>query len=459
MGYIQEGIYKSTITKRHLQGAVWKRLYIASFFVAIIALILLVLTIVNEAFGYALIEYRVQPDTVSERPLAELNAEELVTILQNETPGQMIPLAALHLANMDTQAFADTPIAQSMAGKNFPAEYADATPRGLSSEERPIVIGQLLASNLSAEQLNLIVEEVVLVPDIVETYPLFSGLLNRAAIEQEIVDQYPDAATRPELEFHSWISSALFNGSAGDNPLTSGIRTALLGTIYVLIVVVFVGFPLGIMTAIYLEEYAGKHWINSVIENNIRNLAGVPSIVYGMLGLQLFVRALEPLTSGALFGVVDSNGRTILSAGLTMALLILPVVIINAQEAIRAVPNSYREASYGLGATKWQTIWNQVLPAALPGILTGTILSISRAVGETAPLIVVGAATYIAQDPSGFFSKFTAMPIQIYTWTSRPQPGFKELAAAAIIVLLTLLVVLNLSAFILRNRARRSLQA
>jgi phosphate transport system permease protein len=457
--FIQEGIYKSTITKRHLQGAVWKRLYIASFFVAIIALVLLVLTITNEAFGYVLLEYRVQPEAVSERPLEELNAEELVTVLQNEVSGQLIPLAALHLANdMDVQVFADMPLSESMAGRNFPAEYADATPRDLSREERPIVMGQILAANLSTDQLLQIIEDVVLVPDVLATYPLFQGLFNRAAIEQEIVEEYPDAATRPELEFHSWINSNLFSGTAGDNPLTSGIRTALLGTIYVLIIVILVGFPLGIMTAIYLEEYAGKHWINSLIENNIRNLAGVPSIVYGMLGLQLFVRALEPLTSGALFGF-DGNGRTILSAGLTMALLVLPVVIINAQEAIRAVPSSYREASYGLGATKWQTIWNQVLPAALPGILTGTILSMSRAIGETAPLIVVGAATYIAQDPDGFFSKFTAMPIQIYTWTTRPQPGFKELAAAAIVVLLVLLVVLNLSAFILRNRARRSLQA
>ncbi|MFN8371542.1 MAG: phosphate ABC transporter permease PstA [Anaerolineae bacterium] len=460
MGHIQEGIYKSSILRRHLKGELWKRMYMASFLVAFLALVLLVLTIVNETFGYVLIEYRVQPETVSERPLEELNAEELVGVLQAQVPGQLIPLAAQYLANnMDVQTFADTPIAESMAGKNFPEAYGATTPRELSREDRPLVMGQLLAGNLSSEQLYVIVEEVVLEPDVVETYPLFEGLFNREAIEAKIAEEYPDTATRPELQFHSWLNAAIFNSTAGDNPLTSGIRTALLGSLYVLVIVVLFGFPLGIMTAIYLEEYAGKHWLNNLIENNIRNLAGVPSIVYGMLGLQLFVRALEPVTSGAAFGVLDSNGRTILSAGLTMALLVLPVVIINAQEAIRAVPNSYREASYGLGATKWQTIWNQVIPAALPGILTGTILSISRAIGETAPLIIVGAATYIAQDPTGFFSKFTALPIQIFSWTTRPQPGFKELAAAAIVVLLLLLVVLNLSAFVLRHQARRRLQA
>ncbi len=459
MGYIQEGLYKSTIAKRHLQGAVWKRLYMASFGVAILALILLVLTIMNSALGFVVLEYRIQPETISERPLAELNAEELVAVLQTEVPGQLIPLVAKYLANnMDVQVFADTPIEQSLAGKNYPAEYATTTPRDLSREERPLVMGQILASNLTALQLNTIIEVAVLEADVVETYTLFDGLLNRAAIEQQIAEDFPDEATRPELQFHSWLNTSIFNESAGDNPLTSGIRTALLGTLYVLAIVIIFGFPLGIMAAIYLEEYATKNWLNTVIENNIRNLAGVPSIVYGMLGLQLFVRALEPITSGAVFGFTG-NGRTILSAGLTMALLVLPVVIINAQEAIRAVPKSYREASYGLGATKWQTIWNQVLPAALPGIMTGTILSMSRAIGETAPLIVVGAATYIAQDPDGFFSKFTALPIQIFTWTTRPQPGFKELAAAAIIVLLILLVVLNLTAFILRDRARRSLQA
>jgi phosphate transport system permease protein len=205
--------------------------------------------------------------------------------------------------------------------------------------------------------------------------------------------------------------------------------------------------------AIYLEEYADpNNRINQLIETNINNLAGVPSIIYGMLGLTIFVRALEPITSGAVFGIPGNNGRTILSAALTMALLVLPLIIINAREAIRSVPSSLRQASYGLGATKWETIRDHVLPNSIPGILTGTILSLSRAIGETAPLIVVGASTFIVTDPTGPFSKFTALPIQIYDWTQRPIEQFRNIASAAIIVLLIVLIALNLSAVLLRNR-------
>jgi phosphate transport system permease protein len=170
------------------------------------------------------------------------------------------------------------------------------------------------------------------------------------------------------------------------------------------------------------------------------------------------VRTLGPITSGALFGLTDpatANGRTIISGGLTLALLVLPLIIINAQEAIRAVPDSLRQASYGIGATKWQTVWYHVLPVALPGILTGTILSISRAMGETAPLVVIGAATFITFDPNNIFSKFTTLPIQIYQWTARPQPEFRNLAAAAILVLLVILLSLNAIAIIMRNRSKR----
>jgi phosphate transport system permease protein len=210
--------------------------------------------------------------------------------------------------------------------------------------------------------------------------------------------------------------------------------------------------PVGVGAAIYLQEYADQNWINRLIETNIYNLSGVPSIVYGLLGLAVFVRALESLTSGAALGVTDSNGRTILSAALTMALLILPIIIVNAQEAIKAVPDSFRQAAYGLGATKWQTVWSHVLPNALSGILTGSILAVSRAIGETAPLVVVGASTFITVDPQSIFSKFTALPIQIYNWTARPQEEFRAAAAAAIIVLLVLLLTLNATAILLRNR-------
>jgi len=201
--------------------------------------------------------------------------------------------------------------------------------------------------------------------------------------------------------------------------------------------------------------------INRVIRTNINNLAGVPSIIYRMPGLAIFVRTMEPLTSGTFLGYTDpttANGRTILSAGLTLGLLVLPMII-NAQEAIKAVPNSLRQASFGLGATRWQTVWHHVLvlPNALPGILTGAILSISRAMGETATLVVIEASTFINMGPNGPFAKFTTLPIQIYQWTSRPQDVFRNIAAAAIIVLVLLLLSLNTTAVVLRNRFSRRL--
>jgi phosphate transport system permease protein len=222
--------------------------------------------------------------------------------------------------------------------------------------------------------------------------------------------------------------------------------------------------PLGVGAAIYLEEYASDTKnpflirFNSFVQTNINNLAGVPSIIYGMLGLAVFVIAFGSFTSGQFFNLsgAANNGRTILSAGLTIGLLVLPLIIINGQEAIRAVPRSLRQASYGLGATKWQTVWNVVLPNAIPGMMTGIILAMSRAIGETAPLIVVGASTFILTDPSGIFSQFTALPIQIYNWTSRPQAQFQNAAAAGIIVLLVIMVALNGTAIWLRNRYQRS---
>jgi len=244
-------------------------------------------------------------------------------------------------------------------------------------------------------------------------------------------------------------------------PELAGVRTAILGSLWVVFITAIIAFPIGVGAAIYLEEYATDNQLNRILQTNINNLAGVPSIIYGMLGLAVFVRALEGITSGALFGAVDAsatgNGRTVLAAGLTLALLILPIIIISAQESLRSVPNSMRQGGMALGATKWQTIWAHVLPNAMPGILTGTILSISRTLGETAPLVVVGASTFITTDPTGPFSKFTTLPIQFYQWTSRPQPEFQNLAAAAIVVLLILLLTLNASAIYLRNRfARRT---
>jgi phosphate transport system permease protein len=295
----------------------------------------------------------------------------------------------------------------------------------------------------------LVVERVV-EQKIVQSWSLVDSIFNRREIEA-VVATTPNA----ELIFRSWINLDFVTSPQSPSPEFAGVRTAILGSLWVILITILFSLPIGVGASVYLEEYAKPSRFNRLIETNINNLAGVPSIIYGMLGLAIFVRAMETFTSGRLFGVGDAttaNGRTILSAGLTLGLLILPLIIINAREAIRAVPRSLRQASYGLGATKWQTTWHHVLPSALSGILTGTILAISRAIGETAPVVVIGASTFIVVDPDGPFAKFTTLPIQIYQWTARPEAEFRNLAAAAIVVLLVLLLSLNATAVILRNR-------
>jgi phosphate transport system permease protein len=277
------------------------------------------------------------------------------------------------------------------------------------------------------------------------------SILRGSEIRAEVAKDYPKA----KLEFRSWLTSAFLVTPMSSKAEFAGVRTAILGSLWMVGIAILFALPIGTGAAIYLQEYAAKNFLNRIIQTNINNLAGVPSIVYGMLGLAIFVRAFEPFTSGSVFGITDTNGRTILSAGLTMGVLVLPLIIINGQEAIKAVPDSLRQAAYGIGATRWQTIWHHVLPNALPGILTGSILAVSRAIGETAPLIVVGASTFISLDPEGPFSKFTALPIQIYQWTTRAQPEFHSIAASAIIVLLVLLLTLNATAVIIRNRVQR----
>lgn len=219
----------------------------------------------------------------------------------------------------------------------------------------------------------------------------------------------------------------------------SGIYTAWIGTLWILVLTTLVSFPLGVGAGIYLEEYAQKSKLSTLLEINIANLAGVPSIIYGLLGLEVFVRIMK-------------MGNSILAGALTLALLILPIIIVSTREALRAVPSSIKEASVALGASKWQTIWNQILPASFGGILTGVILAISRAVGETAPLIVIGALAYVPFAPEGPFDEFTVLPIQIFNWVSRPQHEFVINAAAAIIVLLLITFIMNGIAVYLRNR-------
>jgi phosphate transport system permease protein len=238
------------------------------------------------------------------------------------------------------------------------------------------------------------------------------------------------------------LSWAFLTSYPSRRPEQAGILPALIGSIYIIALTALIAIPLGIAAALYLEEYGGKGAVSRLIEINIANLAGVPSIIYGLLGLGLFVRTF-------------ALGRSLLAGACTLAVLVLPVVILATREAIRAVPGSIREASYALGATKWQTIWHQVLPGAFPGILTGVILALSRAIGETAPLITIGALTYVPFVPSDIWSPFTVLPIQVFNWISRPQAAFAENAAAGIVVLLILLLVMNTVAIALRDRLQR----
>ncbi len=227
-------------------------------------------------------------------------------------------------------------------------------------------------------------------------------------------------------------------------PEIAGAQSAIMGTIWVVGLTALITIPIGVGAAVYLEEYADRdRWWNRLIELNIQNLAAVPSIVYGILGLAFFVRGFLGL------------GQTVLAAALTLSLLVLPIVIISSREAIRAVPDSIRQGALALGATQWQTIWRQVLPAAIPGMATGSILALSRAIGEAAPLVLLGGLTFITFNPEGLDSAFTVLPIQIFNWISRPQEEFHILAAAAIMILLVLLVAMNAAAIFLRNKYQR----
>lgn len=403
--------FKDNIQVRHRTGLIWTILFQISTIIGIIALVTLLLTIINQSSGIVVYEAKVNPASlaVDGVPLEEQSKEQLMGVLR---------------ANLSEGAYnkidRDTPFDQQSRNDVY----------------------------------DLVIERIVKY-QVVDSWLLWDSLTRRNEITQIIATEYPDDLARLEV----WFNWDFLQRRQSSDPVIAGVRSALLGSLWTIGITILVAFPLGVMAAIYLEEYAtSDNWINRLIQTNINNLAGVPSIIYGILGLAIFVRALETFTSGTLFGLTDpttANGRTIMSAGLTLAMLVLPLIIINSQEAIRAVPNSLRNASYGIGATKWQTVWSHVLPYAMPGILTGTILAISRAIGETAPLIVVGASTVILLDPEGPFSKFTTLPIQIYQWTTRPQDEFRFIAAAAIITLLILLLSLNATAVFLRNRFSR----
>ncbi len=403
--YPQAESFRQALNTRYRTASIWQALFFSALVIAILSLAALLYNVIDGAFGYVAFEYKNDPAEFTSKPLDDLRQQELLDILK---------------ANISSGAYKKL------------------------DNEKP------MEKRSKSDLYTLVLERLIQI-DTKQTWSMTDSILRSAEIKAEVAKKYPEAM----LKFRSWLTPVFLTTPMSSKAEFAGVRTAILGSLWMVGIAILFALPIGTGAAIYLQEYATKNFLNRIVQTNINNLAGVPSIVYGMLGLAIFVRAFEPFTSGSMFGITDTNGRTILSAGLTMGVLVLPLIIINAQEAIKAVPDSLRQAAYGVGATKWQTVWHHVLPNSIAGILTGSILALSRALGETAPLIVVGASTFISVDPSGPFSKFTALPIQIYQWTTRAQSEFHAIAASAIIVLLVLLLTLNATAILLRNRFQR----
>lgn len=442
-GFPTDAEYRAMLDRRTRRGRFAQAGFLALLIFAVLALASLLITIIDDSFGLVAVVNQQEPEAVvaslgydpAEVSLDDLSKEELFGVLEgaiNTNVGRRL--------ERDQRFFDDRLVFESQEKWDELCSSLDP-PTGCSLEAR------------GRQNLVLLVQERVIKPDIIASNGLFSSVLDGAGFEESITrafvetpERFPDyTIDQVQFEWRAWLNRSFLTSPSSSIPELAGIRTAILGSAWLVLFTVLFSVPVGVAAAIYLEEFAKKNRINDLIQTNINNLAGVPSIVWGMLGLAVFVRVFEPLT----------QGRTVISAGLTLGLLTLPVVIISSQEAIRAVPNSLRQAGLALGATKWQTVRSQILPVAIPGILTGTILAIARAIGETAPLILVGAASFITVDPSGPFSKFTALPIQIFQWTALPQPEFRNLAAAASLALLVMLLVLNAAAVILRNRYSR----
>lgn len=416
----ETNIQQDKLRSRSVKGVLWYCVILMATITAVLALAALILNIINGAFGYVAVKDTIMPHTLVEevRPnssleLRQLQADELIRILQN------------YLRR---------------------GRY-----RALNAEK---ALNERSQSNL----YKLVVDNVV-DPRVLKSWTLKESLFEKKSIYAWTAQELPGA----EIHFRSWVSFRFLGTSLSNTPEKAGLRMPLLGSLMVILVTILFSFPIGVGTALHLEEFAPDTRLNRLIQINIYNLSGVPSIVYGLLGLAVFVRFMEPITSGAVFGMSHggetANGRTILSAGLTLGLLILPIIIINTQEALKAIPQSLRDSAFGLGATKWQVIWHHVLPASMDRILTGTIIAVSRALGETAPLVVIGASAFLTRDPSSIFDKFTTMPIMIYNWTAYPQAEFRNLAAAAIVVLLVLLLSMNAGAIILRNKISQKRKA
>lgn len=445
--------YQKLLGKRTRRGRYVQIGFLFALTLAVVALITLLYTIVNDSFGLTAVVNQTEPEEVvaslghdpETTSLGDLSYDELVGVLQGSISNNVGRRLEREQRFYEEQlVFESEATWAEICVSAEPPPGCDSTPR---------------------DQANLmqLVQERVIVPDVIATFELIPSLVSPEEFEAEVEeafinspDRFPDYTfDQVQFEWRAWLNWTFITSPAHSVPEIAGIRTAILGSVWLVAITIAFAVPVGVGAAVYLEEFARPTRFNRFVQTNINNLAGVPSIIYGMLGLAVFVRVFEPFTSGAMFGIDNDNGRTVVSAGLTLGLLTLPVVIISAQEALKAVPNSLRQAGMGLGATKWQTVRSQVLPVAIPGILTGTILAVARAIGETAPLILVGAASFITSDPTGPFSKFTALPIQIFQWTSLPQEEFRNLAAAASLMLLILLLVLNAGAVILRNKYSR----
>lgn len=445
--------YEGLLKKRTRRALFAQGALMLALIVAVIALVTLLLTIINDSFGLVAQVNQVEPQEIvasagydpTEVALGDLSKDELVTVLEagvSNNVGRRL--------ERDQRFYEDRLVFETqekwdeICASSEPPAGCTGSPRDQSN-------------------VLLLVEERIIQPDIVATATLWRSMFDASGFEEAVETSFAENPERygdytydqVRYQWLAWFSWDFVTSPASATPETAGISTAILGSLWLVIVTILFAVPVGVGAAIYLEEFAKPNRVNDFIQTNINNLAGVPSIIYGMLGLAVFVRLFEPITSGAIFGADAANGRTVLAAGLTLGVLTLPVVIISSQEAIRAVPNSLRHAGMGLGATKWQTVRSHVLPIALPGILTGTILAVARAIGETAPLILVGAAGFITTSPTSPFSQFTALPIQIFQWTALPQEEWRHLAAAASLALLILLLILNSGAVILRNRYSR----
>jgi phosphate transport system permease protein len=370
-------------------------------------LVALFLSVLNSAYGYVALQNEVNLEEIAPgaESLDELSTTELESILRERLSSGLI-------RRLDTEA--------------------------------PL-------SERSQEELAELVAERVIDPQVVESWSLAESLFRRGTVERYVA-QHPDV----DITFRTWLNAEFLVSQQSNDPLDAGIVSALIGTLLVVTIALLVAMPIGIATGIFLSEYARPSALRTIVQINIQNLAAIPPVIYGLLGLALFVRFGSPVTSGSIFGAqTGTDGRTVLSAGLTLGVLVLPVVIINAQEAFASVPERFRDAARAVGASKTQLVFGRLLPHVSDRIVTVAILALSRVIGETTPLIIVGAATVIAVNPSSLFAQFTALPSQIYYWSFSPQSEFQRLAAAAILVLLVLSLGLNIFLVLLRRRIQQ----